>query len=168
MNCRIVRKKWLSCLDGELAADEQRSIGEHLRTCPSCRIRCEKVESYWTSPESGITFPAPPGLWRKIRRRIGEPGISRNPIRLITSRPTRFAVGIAGTILVMAGIGAGIFLGSFAETPKMEFGLLDSDPISGKEFTESDIFHSFDTLPSESLGGVYLTMGFKIEGNSDR
>ncbi len=168
MNCRIVRKKWLSCLDGELAADEQRSIREHLRTCPSCRIRCEKVESFWASPENGITFPVPPGLWRKICWSIGEPGITRNPLWIVASRPARFALGIAGAVLVMAGIGAGIFLGSFVESPKMEFGLLDLDPISAKEFTESDIFHSFETLPSESIGGVYLTMGFKIEGNSGR
>ena len=99
MECRSVRESFSDYFDGVLPGAERKSVGEHLKACPSCRAEYRKF-SLTVSAVAGLPeVPAPPNFvyfvqerlaqereswWRRAASRVNA-GLEAVPLRALTA-----------------------------------------------------------------------------------
>lgn len=73
LDCRDVMHRLWEFLDGEVAADEQRSLGRHIAECGHCnpeyRVQLRFLQAVIESQHLPVS--APPDLAARIRVRLG-------------------------------------------------------------------------------------------------
>lgn len=159
MNCKTVRTYGLALLDQELAPRRSRRIQAHLHRCEACRqVLARMEELYETAGPSG-TEPPPARLRYRIEEAIDRWEYRRSLVTLVESWAPRAASACAAALLMLAGVAAGIYLGSDAP-----------DRVSAEEQRYNTVsgLDRFDDLQPESLGMVYIALTVpEDEGSSE-
>ncbi len=80
MQCNEIRKRLDAWVDGELSDGTADRITRHLKDCPVCRLKAERIEGIVAALDRLPSMAAPAGLSRKTLRafRAGmeEPGMA--------------------------------------------------------------------------------------------
>ena len=163
MKCKKVRKKLLIFINGEFSEKHRIKIRNHLNGCPDCLKQSNVLSKIWDVPGKLEKIEPSPYLWNKISLRIAEYENSQNLFSSIFETIARYAVPATAVIILFIGIFAGILLGSFPNSQKLETSSLKSEVSAREKFVKSFYLDSFDDLPQESIGGVYITLASEKE-----
>lgn len=158
MKCKKVRKKLLLFLDRELPEKRMNKVQNHLNGCSDCSKHLDMLSNIWNVSGELERIEPSPYLWNKISLRIAEYDSSQNLFSTFFETIARYAVPATVTVVFLAGILAGIHLGSFPNSQKSKTFGLNSEVSAREKFIRSSYLDSFDSLPSESIGGVCLAL----------
>ena len=163
MKCKKVRKKLLIFIDGELSEKHRIEIQNHLNGCPDCLKQVNVLSKIWDiAGELERTEPSP-YLWNKLSLRIAEYESSHNLFSALFETIARYSVSATAVMTFLIGIFIGIYLGSFPNFQKPKASSLNSDVTAKEKFVKSLHIDSFDDLPPESIGGIYITLASEKE-----
>ena len=166
MKCKSTSKRLLAFLDKDLPVKKRNAVQQHLDGCRSCRVLFDKLAELWKPTLEFDTHQPSLCLWNRIHSRIQEYDQRGNSLFNFPDKIARYAVKAAGAVLVLAGIMTGIYLGSFPDTQEMPIKSNRSNGLLGEEAPEGDCLSSFDDIPPQSLGGIYLTLLSGREGGT--
>ena len=166
MKCKSTRKMLLSYMDGELPERKRKAATKHLDDCRYCQVLLDKLAELWKPTLEFDTHQPSLRLWNRIHSRIQEYDQRGNTLFNFPDKVARYAVKATGAVLVLAGIMTGIYLGSFPDTQEMPITSDRSNGLLGEEAPEGDCLSSFDDMPPQSLGGIYLTLMSDREGGT--
>ncbi|MEW6250813.1 MAG: zf-HC2 domain-containing protein [Planctomycetota bacterium] len=100
--CQDIRELLGPCLDGELPAEQRRTLREHVRACPACAREWYRLRGLARALAAAPEGDPPAALWADIERRLaGGPLRRRSPAWLAPRRLT----GIAALLLLAVGLG---------------------------------------------------------------
>lgn len=147
MNCKTVRTYGLAMLDEELSPRKAERITSHLDHCPVCRHALTRMASLYNTADPAASEVSP-HLWSRINAGIDRWEAHRSSWTLLGSWMPRAAAACATALLVLAGIAAGIYLGSGKPATRT----------ADLEYTAVTGLDRFDDLQPESLGMAYLVL----------
>ena len=124
MNCRSARKAALFAVDGELSADKQLALDEHIRACPECdgfytRLRDEAELLTWAldaqpAIDQGLLSQPTSEVVSGVRSAL--PTIESDPptreprVALPVPARRRLAWGLAAAVVVVLAVAASLFI----------------------------------------------------------
>ena len=158
MKCKKVRKKLLIFLDEELSERQRIEIQNHLNGCPGCLKQVGVLSKLWTVAGELERIEPSPYLWNNLSLRIAEYESSKNLFSAFFETIDRYAVPATTIVIFLIGIFIGISLGNFPNSQKPKASSLNSDVTAKEKFVKSSYLDSFDDLPPESIGGIYITL----------
>lgn len=161
MKCKKVRKKLVLFLDGELSEKQRIEIQNHLNSCPDCLKQVDVLLKIWDVSGELERIEPSPYLWNNLSLRIAEYESSKNLFSTFFETIARYAVPATAVVIFLIGIFTGIYLGSFPNSQKPKDSSLNSDVTAKEKFMRSSYLDSFDDLPPESIGGIYITLASK-------
>jgi anti-sigma factor RsiW len=147
MECRVVRDMLSEYIDDELVQEQKGMIDLHLRDCSACSRDFEKLVAVHGLFASAERFPAPYGFSTRVMANLMEKkrnvwdGFFARPVFLRTIE-VAFAL-----IIVTIGLISGNLL--TARRPSS---------LTSSEVRQSFALNAFETAPSGSMGGVYVSM----------
>jgi anti-sigma factor RsiW len=150
MKCRIVRRKLIAYLDGELRERQRILIEEHLSQCDKCReeagllVKTSNFLKNWENIEPSENLEA--NFWRRVSSEKEREALSQPILRQLT----RFALPAA----VAAALTAGVILGNLVGKT------MSSQAVSSweEEYVSRVGLDSFQDSPSGSLSEVYFNL----------
>lgn len=145
-------------MDGDLSEKEHHVIQEHLKHCVHCSNRATLLTGLYSSSEKIETVSSPHFLWEKLYQKIDRYENSYSPIKNFFEIAPRYAASFVVIISFILAIFAGIYLGSYPNFQDSETFASTMESTDKDEFVKEAYIDSFDDIPSESLGGVYLTL----------
>lgn len=158
MNCKKVRKKYLLYLDNELGEVELHSIKQHLKNCPNCAQQLKVYSRLYQPRTEHGEKTAPDFLWEKIYLKISASEKNLNPFSGLLQNLPRYAMTTIVIILFGLAVATGFFLGKQSVSKNANLAAMNSDVQIQNEVTNEILIDSFDDLPPNSLGAVYLTI----------
>ncbi len=123
MKCSKVRKLLSRYLDRELSGPQQETVNQHLAECAGCRQEYELLHSEHTLLQSVSAPEISPNFTTRTLARIG----ALSPARALPRLLWQTAVAL----LILAGIGLGIMLGTSLATgngTSPELAALNTEP----------------------------------------
>ena len=158
MKCGKVTKKLLLFLDKELSEKESSAIQEHLNHCPNCSRRANVLTEFYSPLENIETVNSPAFLWEKLYQKITDYENNRNPVIQFFETVPRYATAFAMIVIFFMAVLTGIYLGSNSNLQSSTTLAVAAEISAEEEFVKATHINSFDDIPSESVGGVYLTL----------
>ena len=158
MKCSKVTKKLLSFLDKELSEKESSVIQEHLNHCPNCSRRANALAEFYSPSENLETVNSPAFLWEKVYQKITDYENNHHPLTQFFETVPRYATAVAMIVIFFMAVLTGIYLGSNPNFQNSETLTVTTEISAEEEFINATYINSFDDIPSESVGGVYLTL----------
>ncbi|MBN2416628.1 zf-HC2 domain-containing protein [bacterium] len=155
MDCKTVRTYGLALLDRELSPRRARSMQAHIDRCPSCGAALARMASLYEAAETAAEERPPARLWPRVAEAIDRWEDRRTPWTLLGGWIPRAAAVCAMLLLMLAGVAAGICLGSGPDA---------SVSRALREYTALSGLDRFDDLQAESLGSTYITLTLPEEG----
>ncbi len=162
MRCRQVQEKLSAFQDGELKAQEQGRVREHLERCPACRERYQEMEKVWQAlGEFKEIFPEP-GFYGQVVQKINESDGVPSPagFRWVFQF---FPASRAGATLLIAAILAGTFLGNILVKNDL-FPFQGSQAAHSRASIEAFSLKAFDAIPPGTLADNYIRMAGGPQG----
>jgi predicted anti-sigma-YlaC factor YlaD len=158
MKCKNVRKKIFSYIDKELSNRESSKIQNHLNECAYCKKQYDILSVIFTGTENYEKAIPSPYLWTRLSSKIEEFEKCKSHFWI---RIPKFAESLVMVVLFLISITIGIFLGNFpnlnnSETTDLKPALTEND-----KFVRSSYVETFDDLPPQSVGGVYVSLEFE-------
>lgn len=163
MKCKKVKKRLLIFIDGDLSEKHRIKIQNHLNGCPDCLKQLNVLSKIWDVTGELEKIEPSPYLWNKLSLRIVEYENNQNIFSAFFETIVRYAVPATAVITLFIGIFAGILLGSIPNSQKLETSSLKSEVSAREKFVKSFYLDSFDDLPQESIGGIYITIASEKE-----
>ncbi len=158
MKCKKVTKRLLLFLDKELSEKERSVIQEHLNHCPNCSHRANALTEFYSPLGNLGTVSSPAFLWEKVYQKITDYENNRNPVIQFFETVPRYATAVAMIVIFLIAVFIGIYLGSNPNFQSSTTLAVTTDISAEEEFVKATYINSFDDIPSESVGGVYLTL----------
>ncbi|MCA9249031.1 MAG: anti-sigma factor [Planctomycetales bacterium] len=119
MNCSDAQALLSAYYDGELAAEMEMRMREHLGGCPACAATRSGFEQLSTAVTE-LHTPAPPeSLWNQIQHELGEDRRTVGKVPWGWARPARAILAIAAVLLIALGIGLWTQVASMSEHGSM-------------------------------------------------
>lgn len=158
MNHKHVIKNVILFIDKTLPEKEMRDMKAHFETCSSCADNLKRVSEVYKSDTYSNPSQPSPYLWTKLNNRIKN--YEKQPLFLYL--PFKWLFLQVRVIAYASIIGFAVMLG-------IQFGKISMN--SNNQFVETrssedELFYyanfldSFEGLPPESVGGVYMTIAF--------
>lgn len=163
MKCKKLRKKLILFLEGELSEKQRIEIQNHLNGCPSCLKQVELLSKVWEGAGELERIEPSPYLWNKLSLRIAEYENSQNLFSAFFEKIARYAIPATTTLIFLIGIIVGIYLGSFSNSQNAKASRINSVDAAREKFVKSSYLDSFDDLPPESIGRIYITLASEKE-----
>ncbi|MGD9809324.1 MAG: anti-sigma factor [Deferribacterales bacterium] len=138
MDCIKTSENLSAYHDGELNREEEENIRLHLDSCMTCRSEYAGIQDLSMMFKGAERPSAPPELTDRIHEAVRK---GRLPAF------SGYAVAAAAVLIFITGVSAGLSLLRQADSYSAD--------ASVREYYS---FASFDPLPDESLGGVYISM----------
>jgi len=158
MKCAKVKKRLIAFIENDLNQQEHREIHLHLEHCEQCRQDFAFLKKLYT-PNSQVKRVKPGYfLWEKIYLQI-ENARLKTPweIRLKALIP-RLAFAAAIFLLLISGIAFGVYLGSYSDASTLTNQSITAEIAPTEELTKETYLDAFDTIPPESIAGVYFSL----------
>ncbi len=153
MNCRDIKTKLGSYVEGRLSGIDRNQVEAHLRECQSCRTALAKVDRVAALLVLAENPAVPPGLTNRImteaRVRISsEPTANWNPIAWLrlASIPTR----VAATVVLLIGLTLGLKLGATTVPADEQITVAQDDPLEVYQISY------IADLPTGSIAETYM------------
>jgi anti-sigma factor RsiW len=149
MNCSDV-EKWLSAyMDGELAPARKDAVASHLGSCEICRSRLAEWEAVWKALDALPAAAPAPAFRGRLAARL------REPRPQVSERLERFLIPVSAAAVALLGFWIGYIAGGRQASSA---GVRDSiSPIASTAYLDS-----FNSVPTASLGDVYLSLNDAI------
>jgi anti-sigma factor RsiW len=148
MKCRYVKKMISPYIDDELAPEEKKAFGSHIRVCAPCRDELEETRAIHELFSSAEQFPAPYGFATRVLANLDRKEGSRLR-KLLGFRPLFFRAAQVAFALVI--ITVGIISGNQLLPER-------TDQIGRTAVLETFSFDLFQATPPGSIGGIYNTL----------
>lgn len=151
MNCRDV-EKWLSAfMDDELDPARKDAVASHLNTCEACRSRLAEWEAVWRALDALPAASPSPAFRGRLAARLHEtrPAASE--------RLERFLIPVSAAAVALLGFWIGYIAGG-RQAASVRF----------PESADAVYLDSFSSVPTASLGDVYLSLNSAIEPEETR
>ncbi|HOT95803.1 MAG TPA: zf-HC2 domain-containing protein [bacterium] len=114
-----IEKRLLLYQEGGLDAPLRAVVSAHLEQCESCRQLLARLSRVYGAPATDAPVAVPGGLYVKVRARwqASQAGTHPAPVRSFRRSPWRLPLrrSLAAALLLLAAIGAGLFLGALPE-----------------------------------------------------
>lgn len=156
MKCKKVKRSLSPYMDHALPEELYNAIKLHLESCAACREYASELETLWEYLNVLPSLPENPYFTQKVLSRIRE----KQSVELsFVDRLERFLVPVATALAVLLGIWIGYLAGGNGEALGHENG--------NSATVDTRYIETLSSLPSASLGGVYLSFNteFGEEGN---
>ncbi|MBN2202379.1 zf-HC2 domain-containing protein [bacterium] len=150
MNCSDV-EKWLSAyMDGELIPARKDAVASHLGSCEACRSRLAEWKAVWQALDALPAAAPSPAFRSRLAARIRES--ERPPV---SERFERFLIPVSAAAVALLGFWIGYIAGGRQASSA---GIPDSvSPIASTAYLDS-----FNSVPTASLGDIYLSLNDAI------
>jgi len=161
MNHKKIQKKLILFLDKELPERETKEIKQHLTQCLLCSKTLERLEHIFKLEKSSKRVEPSLLIWEKITQKINE---NKSPVFFSALFLKQFIkVFRLTTILVilLAGLFLGVYLGNIPTINNIKDENSKFIKLEQDKFYYSVYLDSFDDLPPESIGGVYMILAKK-------
>lgn len=148
MNCRNVQKILIDFLEGSLDDATNKGVEKHLESCAKCFDLFQHVRRTYTSYEKVPKRDPGPFFAARVMERYHKKGIVESNT---THRIIRILQPIAASILIVIGVGSGIYLGKNLAATKT----VVSAPVLNNESLEtyaSEIY--LDDLGEQSVDNL--------------
>lgn len=165
MKCKTLRKKTMSYTDCELSSRQNSKIRDHLQHCEECIRQLEVFSQIFDNALRFNRISASPHTRTKLISRIKEYENRRNRFSDIRELFPKYTTAFGLVGLVAVGICFGIFLGNYSTSPLPGSTGFESTLPVEERYVQSSYLSAFDDLPSQSIGGIYITLDDK---NSQR
>jgi len=147
MECRTVRNKLSSLIDGELPHDDARAARQHLRRCRTCALEYRDLLSAWELV-AGIPRMKPSAeLWPSIKA-----GMAQAPVAGFLQM-RHWAFPALAMAVCAAGITIGVLLGGWMQAGD-EAPPARADEIPGQIQNFQSIRHFSDAPPGSLAEGI--------------
>ena len=113
MNCEEYTELLSARLDGELTAEEEKTLENHLNICPVCRAVAEDLERIHLSFESMEPVPAPEHFARDVMAEIRGTKV----VPLFRRPAFKAAAGLAACLVLCVGLWQGGLSGQKQDIP---------------------------------------------------
>lgn len=167
MNHKRIQRKLILFLDSELSGTETDKIKQHLEECSSCSKELEKIAHVWKFEEEARRIDPPPYLLTRLNARIKEYETYQHPF-------TELFKGIIGLVrpaialmILTSGILLGVYLGNIPLPNNARKIDIQTTAQERERFFSSIYLDSFQDLPPESVGGVYVAITAPNEKGGD-
>lgn len=162
MKCKKVEKNLAAFLEKELPMKMQSEIKNHLKECSQCSHLVTGLTQFWKSFDATERIEPSPYFWNKLSLKIAQQVERRYSFQEIFERGFRVLVPIAGTIILVIGLVVGNYLGrslysTSLKTAERETAILEEN------FIKSLHLSTFDDLPPESVGRIYLSLVSRVK-----
>ena len=158
MKCSKVTKRLLLFVDKELYEKERSAIQEHLNHCPNCSRSANALAEFYSPSENIETVNSPAFLWEKLYQKITDYENNRSPFTQFFETVPQYATAFAMVVIFFMAVLTGVYLGSNPDLQKSTTLAVTTEISAEEEFVKATYINSFDDVPSESVGGVYLTL----------
>jgi anti-sigma factor RsiW len=147
MKCQILRKMFSEYIDDELAPEQKEVVNRHIRDCKTCREEFERLLAVHKLFADAERFTAPFGFSTRVVANLEERRESFWS-RLFARPVFLKAVEVAfALIIVIIGLISGNLL--TAHKPL---------PLTLLEVRQSFALDVFESAPSGSIGGIYVSI----------
>jgi len=150
MECRTVRNKISSLIDGELSDDGARAAREHLRRCRTCALEYRDLASAWELVAAIPRMEPSAALWPVIKERIPQAPATGLP------QLRRWAFPALATAVCAAGIAFGVLLGGWMQAGERA-PLARADDTPGRVQNFQSIRHFSDAPPGSLAEGILVS-----------
>lgn len=165
MECKKVKEKLSAFIDNELKESNRVKIEQHLADCPFCMQEAKLLAQAWNALEVWDKMEVPDNFeirfWQRVRKREEKKLSIQKLIRSIV----RIPVPAAAVIILVVGLILGNYLGNILY-PK------ETKPSGDKVIAlgKNDVLYldTFNDLPPESVGEVYISLVSLKENNYQR
>ncbi|NOZ60537.1 MAG: zf-HC2 domain-containing protein [Calditrichaeota bacterium] len=155
MKCTAAKKKFIALIDGELTKNEKIAIQTHLEVCSKCQVDFEFLKKIYIPAHELKPIAPAPFLWQKIYLRLAERKQKKTWGFGISEFFPRIATAAAIFLLLVTGITFGVYLGNFSDS----IVATDQNTTAPTEELVRDAYlDAFDTIPPESVAGVYFSL----------
>ena len=152
MKHKLIQKKLLCYLDGDLSEREKVQVQRHLESCPECRDALKTVESMWAIEQPIERKTVAPFLWTRISSRLhaeAKQGFFKG-----SKKPVRLALRPLVTAVVLIFIFySGIKLGNLITGSTS-----DVSQVSAENTIDNFGMSYFDILPPGSINAQVLVL----------
>jgi predicted anti-sigma-YlaC factor YlaD len=159
MNCKNVKKNFVSLLENELSEEQRVQMEKHLKICPHCSHLLEEFSQLWGALEHHEKIQPSPYFWTRLKQKIAEHEEGRKPVwswlggLVGWARPT---VAVASLLIC---IFLGYSLGNFPPSVNGETtSQVDERTLALQQFFDSHYLNSLNDLPTGSVEATYLDM----------
>lgn len=104
MRCEEALERLSARLDGELTAQEERELEDHLSVCPACRELAEELSALHLSFEDLEDVPAPEDLAGRVMERVRALEREKKVVPLLRRPQVRAVAGLAACAVVCIGL----------------------------------------------------------------
>ena len=165
MECKKVKEKLSAFMDNELKDNDRLKIDQHLAVCSFCMQEAKLLAQTWSALEVWEKMEVPDDFETRFWQRIREREQKELPIKGLIRSIVRIPVPAAAVIILVVGLILGNYLGNILY-PKETKPSNDKVVALGK----NDVLYldTFDDLPPESVGNVYISLVSLKENNYQR
>lgn len=152
MKHKLIRKKLLRYLDGDLSIKEKVKVRHHLESCRACRDALKMLESMWVAERPIERKTAPAFLWTRIAARLQSQ--TEREIFKGLGNPVRWVLRPVITVVVLLFIFfSGMKLGNLITGSTG-----DVTEISTERITDNFGMSYFEILPPDSIDANILAL----------
>ncbi len=158
MTCQEAKRSFLTYIDLELSSNLKKQMDDHLSDCAACQRELKLLaEIYRPAKEIQKIEPAP-FLWQKLYLKISQHENRHQAVPWLPVRLLPVGAQVVWILIFSISVLLGIYLGSSPNLTANESPVNSASAIINEDFENDTYINSFDNLPSQSLGKVYLTM----------
>ena len=165
MECKKVKEKLSAFMDNELKDNERLKIDQHLADCPFCLQEAKLLAQTWSALEVWEKMEVPHNFETRFWQRVREREEKKLSIQKLIRSIVRIPVPAAAAIILVTGLILGNYFGNILYPKEKK---LSGDKVVA--LGENDVLYldSFDDLPPESVGNVYISLVSLKENNYQR
>ncbi len=162
MGCEKVKRKLSAFLDNELREEETTETEKPLSLCSLCAKEAEILSETWKFIGELEPISPSPDFWDNLSQKIlPQEDLSSYGF---FSRLVQVPLSAAISFILIIGLSMGIYLGNTFYLNVSETVLKNP----AKNTSELSYMTSFDALPSDSIGSVYVELALQRGTNNEK
>lgn len=165
MECKKVKAKLSAFMDNELKDNKRLKIEQHLTDCPLCMQEAKLLAQTWSALDVWERMEVPHNFETRFWQRVREREEKKLSIQKLIRSIVRIPVPAAAVIILVTGLILGDYLGNILYPKETK---LSADKVIALGKNDILYLDTFDDLPPESVGNVYMSLVSLKENNYQR